>query len=198
MEDNIDKDLDRQSNEAAKPKSNNKILIVILILIVVLGLAGYASSRYFANKIGEKVAETMIEGATNADVDISNDGGSVRVEGENNSFEINSNSEWPNTMPSIVPKYDHGKITVSATSKDENSGESWTVSVEETNETKYREYTDSLAKLGWENFSSISSSVELNQYKKSGYILMLSYNPEEKGISLVVTKENETSYDSEN
>jgi len=155
-------------------KKNNSavvIIVVILVILVVLGIGGYFISRYLARKASEKVAEGLLNAATGTTTDI-------------------SSAKWPSTMPSDVPEYKAGKITMT-TSNTDSSGKGWFVTIGETNQSDYTAYKAKLEAAGWTNISSTTVGAVLDQYEKSSYSMSMVFDGSSSGVSITVVPNSE-------
>jgi len=153
-----------------KKKSNaTTVIIIIVVAVVVLGVAGVLISRWLARRAADKIASGIIGAATDSNVSVSSQG----------------SASWPSTMPSDVPKYTKGKITMSASSS--SSSKSWSVIISDTSESDYTAYKASLESAGWTNTSTASFGADIAAYEKGSYDLALTFDPSSKGVSITVT-----------
>ncbi|HYE83236.1 MAG TPA: hypothetical protein VEG39_13855 [Clostridia bacterium] len=117
-----------------------RLVAVLLIATVVFSLCG---CRKVEEKIAEKGAEKLIEDALGVDVDISEDGGEIKVDG--GAMEAGEDLPWPKEAMGDMPKPE-GKITF-IMKDDETKGCTVTVSELETDNAK--QYVEELKKMGY-------------------------------------------------
>ncbi len=120
-------------------------IIIIVIILAVLGIGSYIATKYFAGKIAEKGAESLIGAATGGKVDINSSDNSVKVTGEDGSVELGS-SKWPDSTPSVVPKFTYGNVTGSLATT-EPAG--WTITFEQVDSDAYEKYQKDLQRAGF-------------------------------------------------
>lgn len=161
------------------------IIIIVLVVVVILGVAGYAVSKYVGRKIGENLTEGIFSAATGGKVDVNTKDNSVKISDESGSMELGS-STWPSSMPSEVPKYTGGKITYSSA---ETTNKIWSVGFEEVPTNAYDTYKSALTGAGW----TVSSETDIGLVKtgifeKGSWTLNFSVDPESKGATLGVTE----------
>lgn len=166
-------------------KSNNKVVIIILIVVVVLGIIGYAAQKYFAKRIAEKSAESIIGGLTGSDVDInSGEDGGVSINSNGNSLSSGSQAKWPSTMPSSVPEFKYGTISYSSTTADD-AYKGWSASFTGVEAPDLTAYGNQLTALGWAEIDRVESNIATNiTYEKDEYRINLTYDPNSKDLSL--------------
>lgn len=82
-----------------------KILIYLLMAILVLSFVGCGVQE----KIGEEIAEGIIEGEGDVDVDINGD--KITIEGEDGEKLVIGGTEWPKAdLAKEVPKFEKGDV----------------------------------------------------------------------------------------
>ena len=174
------------SSAPVKKKSNSTtVIIIIVVAVVVLGVAGVLVSRWLARRAADKIAGGILGAATGSNVSVNSDTGAVSVSDGNGSIQTGTAS-WPSTMPSEVPKYTKGKITMS-TSSTGSSGKGWSVVIAETNSSDYAAYKTTLESAGWVNTSTASFGADIAAYEKGTYDLALVFDPSSNGVSITVT-----------
>lgn len=156
---------------APSGKKNNVVLIVVVIVVVlvILGIIGRVVSNYLARKAGEKLAEGIISSATGGKVDV----------------DTGSGASWPSDMPSSVPKYSKGKITI-ATKINEEGSKGWSVVISETSQSDYNSYKVQVVSAGWTNTASTSFGTIIDAYENGTYAMNLTFDPTSNGVSITV------------
>ncbi len=114
---------DTAETPAPKKSGNKTLLIVVVILVVLLAVGGLVAkklSEQASKMVGTKLAEKMIETAAGgkADVDIKDDGLTVRT--NEGSFSVGT--ELPADFPKDIPLYPGAKVTYSGTNSSDNGG----------------------------------------------------------------------------
>lgn len=149
------------------PKKKNTTLIILLVLFVVLllpccacGALAIFSRATFEDVVLETVDENLntnfleevvekgIENGSNEDVDIDLDEGQFTWDSEDGSGSMGTVSEWPDSVPSVVPEFTYGDITY-AISYDDASGTGWSMSFENVDADAFDSYTSDLEDAGW-------------------------------------------------
>jgi len=81
-------------------------------LLLISFLFWSACTSKTQEKVGNELAEEMIEKTTGSQVELENGGANVTIEGNGEKVEINqAASEWPDEIKSDFPKIDGGAIT---------------------------------------------------------------------------------------
>lgn len=86
-----------------------KAIRVVVVLMAVIMTFSLCACRKVEEKIAEKSAEKLLEEALGTDVDITEDGGKIKVDGK--SVESGENLPWPKEAMGDLPKPE-GKITI--------------------------------------------------------------------------------------
>ena len=181
-------------NKTAKPKNNTAIIVIIVVVLIGISAVGYFAQNYFAKKTGEKIAEGILSAGTGSDVDVDTDTGTTKVTSGDSSFEISNTNEWPETMPSVVPKYSDGSITTSSSSVDQSSGSSWSVNIESTSLSEFQSYLNKLTGGGWTVGTTSNYNGDIyNQYSSGSYDIIITYTADSQTAALVVTEKTEAS-----
>jgi hypothetical protein len=146
-----------------KPMSpkNKKILIIVAIvagaLILFSIIGGYFAWRFVSNKVTDKAAETLVEGAlgsaTGNKVDVSTNG-DVTVKSQDGSSSYDNSKKLSEDFPKIVPVYPNQTIQGNFRTKSSEGEISWTVSAisKDATTTVSQYFKDKMA--GWTNPSS--------------------------------------------
>lgn len=176
-----------QSQPSGKKSSAGLIIAIVLIVLVVLGVAGYFTSRFLAKKAGEKLTETILEGATGTDVDIDSSGDGATVNSNSGSVSSGSKAKWPTTMPTTVPEFTYGTITYSQNSAEE-SYKIWNVSYESVQSGAFEKYKAALLAKGWTEDSNMSfNDMESISLSNDIYQCMFSVNTTENTATITVS-----------
>jgi len=91
---------------------------VVVVLLVVIMTFSLCACKKVEEKIAEKTAEMFLEEALGADVDITKDGGKVKVDGM--TVEAGENLPWPKEVMGDLPKPE-GKVTMVMEDEEHNS-----------------------------------------------------------------------------
>lgn len=176
-----------QGQPSGKKSNAGLIIAIVLIVLVVLGAVGYFTSRYLAKKAGEKLTETILEGATGTDVDIDSSGDGATVNSNSGSISSGSKAKWPTTMPATVPEFTYGTITYSQNSSDE-SYKSWNVIYESVVSGAFEKYKAALLAKGWVEDSNMSvNDMQSISLSNDIYQCTFSVNTTESTASLIVS-----------
>lgn len=169
---------------ASKKTSATVVIVAIVIVLAILGIGGYLAQKFIFQKAGEKVAESLMEGVTGSDVDISSGGEGVSVSNEDGSLDIGEGAKWPDNMPSSVPEFTGGTIQMSG----EYSG-TWSVTVTGATSSEVDSYIADLKALGWNqdqaNFDMGTAS--MSQLSNGQYSLTITFSSEEGSVSITVS-----------
>lgn len=174
---------------AAGGKKNNSAVVIIIIVVVgliVLGTVGYFVRRWIVRRAADSVASGILSSATGGKVSVDSNNNSVSVSDNGASSTIGDNATWPSTMPSSVPKYTDGKITMT-TKVDNESGKSWSVIIGETSLSAYNLYKSKVEAAGWTSSSSTNFGALIDDYDSSAYNLTLTFDNSSNGVSISVT-----------
>jgi hypothetical protein len=95
-----------RKKEGAATMKAIRVAVVLLVVIIAFSLC---SCRKVEEKIAEESAEKLLEKALGADVEITKDGGKVKVGGT--TVESGENLPWPKEAMGDLPKPE-GKITL--------------------------------------------------------------------------------------
>ncbi len=116
------------SSQAGNKAGSNKLVVMIVVIVLLLAVVGFAAQKVMqkatsivGQKVGEKVAEGIIEKATggNADVDVKD--GSLTVKTSEGTF--STGTSLPADWPKDAPVYPGATITYSGSSNPQ-AGES--------------------------------------------------------------------------
>ncbi|OQA51856.1 MAG: hypothetical protein BWY43_00786 [candidate division WS2 bacterium ADurb.Bin280] len=144
-------------------KTSNKsaattIIIVVVAVLVVLGVGGYFLQKMIFQKTGEKIAESILEGATGGNVDVNSNGEGISVSNEDGTLDIGKNASWPSDLPSTVAEFKGGDVEMAG--KYDNT---WTISLTNASSQEVDAYIEDLKASGWDqneaNFDSGSYSM---------------------------------------
>lgn len=169
-------------------KSSNKVIIIIVVIVVVLGIIGYAAQRYFAKRLAEKTAESIISNATGGKVSVDSSGnGGVTINSNGSTLSTGSKSTWPATMPASVPEFTYGTISSSSTSSDVTY-KSWSVTFESATTDAFTKYAAAVVAKGWsQTYSADGDGVSTRFYDTADYTMTFSVDTVNKTASVSVT-----------
>lgn len=162
--------------------AKNKKIIIIVIVVLALG---FVVNSFFSKNAGEKMAENILEKQFGGDVKIDSDNGSVSVKNENGNFSAGEAAQWPSDMPSDVPKFTAGKITMAASVSTGDKG--WQVGVSEVSKEDFTAYNSLLISNGWKNIGVFDANVGMAQMTKGNSSLLVIFNAEDGSLSLTVS-----------
>ncbi|MEI7690252.1 MAG: hypothetical protein WCI63_01360 [bacterium] len=177
-------------SETVKPtKKSNKtcltIVLVVVVLLIGLSVGGYFISKYVFNKAGEGIVEKVIESGTGGKVNIDTKNKDVTIKTNEGTFNAGENVSWPSDMPTDVPKFTSGKITLATNKNTEPKG--WEVLISNVESSNVADYQTKLKAAGWTNSSESSFGADLIQMQKDTRDLTLVYDSSSKGVSLTVS-----------
>lgn len=109
-----------------KPKANNqppgedknrtlKIVLIVVGALILLGILGSLLLGFGLLKFGERLAEE----AANGDVNVTDDGISIKTD----EGEFESSTQLPDNFPAEVPLYANAELTSSTSTRDNASGD---------------------------------------------------------------------------
>jgi hypothetical protein len=154
--------------------------IVILLVIVMLIFNVSACGRKAKEKKAEKIAEDMIEESMGGDVDVDIDEKNETIvikTGDGDMVaDTSENQKWPKDFPKSVPEIEG--VNVVGTFDMQGA---LTVTFEECDEKKAKDYKDMLEKAGW----NIMTEMDMD----SDYILI--GNKDKENIQFMWTSETE-------
>jgi len=172
-------------------KSNKTWLIVILIVVVLLiglSVGGYFASKYVFNKAGEGLVEKVIESGTGGKVDIDTNNKDITVKTDEGTFNAGESVSWPSDMPSDVPKFSYGKITMATKISTDPKG--WSIIISDVQPSNFTDYQNKLKAAGWTEVGSTQFGVSLIQMEKNNLDLNLTYEESSKGASLSISEKS--------
>ena len=153
----------------------NKSPLALLAPLLVLSVMGFGCNP-FANvqdrinqKIGESIAEKIIETGSGGKIDVDAEGGSFSFKDSKTgeTVAIGVNAKIPTGFPSDVPRYEGSTVTIASLTQDGKRA-LLAVTVIGTEPTKISEWYDQqITASGYERISKSSVSETLfNEYKK--------------------------------
>ncbi|MCX6810164.1 MAG: hypothetical protein NTY30_00270 [Candidatus Berkelbacteria bacterium] len=172
----------------AKKSNATTIIIIVVVAVVVLGVGGTLISRWVARKAADKIAGGLLGAATGSNVSVNSDTGAVSVSNGAGTTAVGGSAQWPSTMPTAVPKFSKGTITMSSSTNDSSSSsKGWSVILSDVKQADYDAYKTTIEAAGWANTSSTSFGADMIVYENSSYDLTLVYDPSTSGLSITVT-----------
>lgn len=129
-----------------RKKSSWIIMLLITLLTMSMLISGCDK---IAEKATEEATEKIIEQASDgkADVELDKDG-NFEVKTEDGSIKAGS-TEWPDKLPSDVPRFEDGKIISVMESKNGDSGVGYVIGIENTSLEAVDKYKAALESNGW-------------------------------------------------
>lgn len=155
-----------------------KAVVVVLVVIMVLSLC--ACSKV-ADKIAEEGVEKLVENATGADVEISNDGAKIEVNGA--SIQSGEDLKWPADAMGKLPE-PKGKITVVMIDDATKGG---TVVLSEMEPDEGKQYAEKLKEMGFKDGMSIEDAdgIFFGGTNEAGEQVNFSYNIDAKEGTII-------------
>lgn len=153
-----------------------KAIRVAVVLLVVIMAFSLCACKKVEEKIAEKSAEKLLEEALGTDVDITEDGGKIKVDGK--SVESGENLPWPKEAMGDLPK-PGGKITMVL--KDEKT-KSCTATISELEPDDASEYINMLKEMCIEE-GILSDDLGLTFFSGNtdkGASIHFQYSPDDK------------------
>lgn len=160
-----------------------KIIIWILIVLLAASLAGCGAKKKRGGKVGEALAEKIIEEAGGSDVDI--DGDTVKIKGENGEEMIFGETEWPiSNLAKNIPEFKVGKVV---TVMEMNN--SLLITLEGASKDDFLDYLDEIKKTFTEEVydMKLEDGVTYGAENGKGIGVMLMYVADES-LSITVTQ----------
>lgn len=166
--------MDQDQNQSPAPtpakSPNTKLVIIIVIVLVALGVIGFIFQKATSSvnqKIGEQMAENMIESATGGQANVDIDSDSMTVTTDEGTF--TTGSDLPVDFPSDIPAYPGATAAYSGTSNINSEGTQFAVVLSSTDpyEKVADYYTTQLPAQGWdiESTQKISGTTILGAVK---------------------------------
>lgn len=154
-----------------------KLLSGLLAITLILSLSGCGLKEKAQQKVGEKLAEKILEGAGGSDVDLDLDGDKVVIKGKDGEKMVFGDTEWPNSgIAKSIPEFKDGTVTSVMEIND-----SFMISLEDVAEGDFEKY---LAKIK-KDFTE-----ESYEMKSEGHMTFGAQNSKGIGVSLTYTEEN--------
>ncbi|MDD5693124.1 MAG: hypothetical protein WC437_02260 [Patescibacteria group bacterium] len=172
----------------APKKKNNTVLVVIIVIIAILvflSIGGYFLSAFVFKKVAGNFVENIVEKGTGGNVKIDTKNGGAEVKTNEGSLNVGSAVKWPTDLPSDVPKFSAGKVTMSTKVNTDPKG--WSVLVSEVNENDVTKYKNDLLAKGWVEESSMNYGATFIQLTKGNLEMTLTYDGSSKGLSITVS-----------
>jgi hypothetical protein len=163
---------------------NKKYIVIGGAAILILAVLGYIANGFFAKKAGERIAENLLEQQLGGNVDIDSNGDSASIKTDQGNLSLGDAAKWPSDMPSDVPEFTAGKLTMAGTSL--VGGQGWQILAEEVDEKDFTDYHATLETKGWVNIGIFDAGVGVIQMSKGNTTLTVGYNSEDKTFVLTV------------
>ena len=160
----------------------SNFMIILLVLVIVFSLCACGKAK---DKISEKTMEKIVEDAIGGNVNITEDGGKVEINGE--TYEAGENLEWPKDAMGKIPK---PAANVTFVMKgDVNTG--CTVALDEFSIDDAKEYVDKLKELGFKDGMDMSDSdgIIFSGKDSKGYLVNFVYNSSAEEGTIAYTPE---------
>ncbi len=189
MAEEVKTETPKESTTTQAPKSGgNKgcttAIIIVIVILAILGVAGWAISRYVGQKIGENVAEGLIGAATGGKVDVDSSGEQVSIKTDEGSLNVGSKT-WPKDMPSVVPEFKYGSLTGTLSVTDPAS---WSVTYENADADTYEKYQKDLQRAGFVTKEQLTTdNIKTMEMAHTDWQILFSFDSSAKSGSLEVT-----------
>jgi len=161
-----------------------KKLIIIGVIVLAVIVVGYLINGFVGRTAGDKLAENILENQLGGNVDIDSNDGSVSIVTDQGTFTSGDSAKWPSDMPSDVPKFTKGKITVAGSSL--TGGTGWQVMYEGVNKGDFDAYHNTLKSAGWTDIGTFSADINIIQMSKGENSLMMAIDAQSKAFTLTV------------
>ena len=166
-------------------RKTNVGLMVAALTVLVVGLMVLPACKS-REKAAEEMAEGLIEKATGGKVDIDISSGGMKVTTKEGEITWGETAEWPNDIPSDVPRFTYGKVT-GLVRAHEASAKNWSLVLGDVEEGGLAKYSETLKGNGWEILASFQSADgETVTAQKGNMSLTLGYNKSQKAGSFHV------------
>ncbi len=167
------------------PKMNVGLSVAALMVLVVgLVVLPACKSR---EQAAEEMAEGLIEKATGGKADIDISSGGMKVTTKEGEITWGETAEWPNDIPSDVPRFTYGKVTGLVRAHDA-SAKNWNLVLGDVEEGGLAKYVETLKGKGWEILASFQSADgETMTAQKGDMSLTMGYNKTQKAGSFNVS-----------
>ncbi len=158
-------------------------IFVISLMVIVSLLAGCGARQ----KLEDKVAEKLVEGALGGNVDIKGD--EVTIKGEGGDVTIGG-TEWPDSeIAKQIPEFKDGKITSSM-----KSDNYMLIVIEEVKEKDFKPYYEKIKSEFTENSydAQYDDTIMYTASNDKAVTAVVSYNTAEETLTIQVSKVEET------
>ncbi|MFA6301402.1 MAG: hypothetical protein WC609_03590 [Candidatus Paceibacterota bacterium] len=181
----MDQENTKKEGTACGLSKNKKIIIIAIIALLVVG---FVVNGFWGRKAGERMAENILEKQLGGNVNINSKDGSVSIQSDKGSFSAGEATSWPSNMPSDIPEFTAGKLTMAASISSENNG--WQVAATDVSKDDFNAYHSLLESKGWKNISFSDANIDMLQMNNGTYDLFMVFNAEDGGFSLTVSVKN--------
>ena len=142
--------------------SMRKLLTWSFMLLFLLSFVGCGAKEKREEKIGDALAEKIMEASGAEDVDI--DGDTVKIKGEDGEGMVIGETEWPTSdLVMNVPEFKAGKIVAVM-----ETNESVMVSLEQVEEKDFKDYLDEIKKDYTVDPVEVNSEGNVTYYGSNG------------------------------
>lgn len=163
---------------------NKKYLTIVIVVIVILVL-GFWVNSFMGRRAGENMAEDILESQLGGNVDVDSNGNSVSITTEDGTFTAGESTKWPSDMPSDVPEFTAGELTMAGSVFGDGNG--WQVAAIGVSSEDFNAYHSLLKSKGWKDVGVYSAEIGMVQMNKDAYDLFIAFDPEETNFSLTVS-----------
>ena len=165
-------------------KQGMKIFSVMIIIALVLFTGGCQNAS-------DELAEKMIESATGGNVELDTSDDSISLKTDKGTLDIGAEKEWPNAIPSHVPRFSDGEI-MSVMETNSEDGLSVSVGIKQTTAKYFEKYKSEVQGAGWDITSSIiDSDIYVFTAVKDKDLVMATFGEDEGGLSGSITYSQE-------
>ena len=156
-------------------RKTSKMVVLTLILMMIISMSACAK------KAGEKIAESIMENAIEAegmDADVDVDGDEVTIQTEDGEITINQDDKWPDNAPDNVPEFKKGSLVTTM-----NMGGQVTLVYDVDDESVVQDYVATVKSTGFETTNETEmDGVIFYMAQKDGVQLTVTYQDEQMGI----------------
>jgi len=156
--------------------------IIIIVGVVILAIIGYLVNDFIGKKTAENKIENILEKQLNGNVDINTSDNSISIKNDQGNFNAGDATKWPTDMPSDVPNFTAGKLTMAG-----SVPTGWQVVAANVSKDDFVAYHSSLIANGWINVGTFDAGIGMVQMNKGNYDLIIAFNNQENTFVLTIS-----------
>ena len=159
-------------------KKNKKYIIIGVVVVLFILFLG---NNFVGRKMAEKRAENVLEKQLGGEVDINSYNNSISIEGDKGNYNVGGIVKWPSDMPSDIPEFSAGKLTMTS-----STPTGWQVVASGVSKEDFAAYSLSLELKGWQKTGTFNTSLSMIQMHKENHDLIITLNPQDNNFTLTV------------